>query len=100
MRPPPDPDRDTARPAAGAAIPEAAALTARETAAQEAYWMASQWQLMWRKFRRHHLALVGGAVLIVFYLLGIFCDFFSPYTIKERFQGLQNHPPSRIHWIA
>ena len=95
MRPPDDTAVRT-----GTAVPGAAAATVRETAAQEAYWMASQWQLMWRKFRRHHLALVGGAVLILFYLLGIFCDFFSPYTIRERFQGLQNHPPSRIHWLA
>ena len=83
--------------AAPGSAPEAAAP---ESAAQEAYWMASQWQLMWRKFRRHHLALAGGALLILFYLLGIFCDFFSPYAIRERFQGLQHHPPSRIHWLA
>ena len=83
-----------------AAVQPATPAAARETAAQEAYWMASQWQLMWRKFRRHHLALAGGAVLILFYLLGIFCDFFSPYGIRERFQGLQHHPPSRIHWVA
>ena len=31
--------------------------------AVEAYYLASQWQLMWRKFRRHHLAIVGGVIL-------------------------------------
>mgnify|MGYP001438271189 CR=1 FL=1 len=26
--------------------------------------VASQWTLMWRKFRKHHLAMVGGLSLI------------------------------------
>ena len=66
--------------------------------AQEAYFLASQWQLVWRKFRRHRMAGVGSAILAVLYFLAIFCDFFSPYTTKERFQGLQYHPPSKIHF--
>ena len=29
----------------------------------EGYYLSSQWQLMWRKFKRHRLATVGLAVL-------------------------------------
>ena len=71
----------------------------RLDAAQERYYLASQWSLMWQKFRRHHMALAGGAVLCLFYLLALFCEFVTPYGIAERFQGLQNHPPSRIHFL-
>ena len=53
------------------------------TEAVEAYYIASQWQLMWRKFRRHHLAIAGGVILGVFYFVAIFCDFFSPYPPNQ-----------------
>ena len=35
------------------------------TAKQERFYMASQWQMMWWKFRRHHLAVVAGVFLLV-----------------------------------
>ena len=73
--------------------------TERLDAAQERYYLASQWTLMWQKFRRHHLAIAGGVVLGVFYLVALFCDFVTPYGTTERFRGLQNHPPSRIHFL-
>ena len=57
---------------------EAASATAptkperSELSAEERYYLASQWQLMWRKFRRHKLAIIGGSILIVLYLTAIF----------------------------
>ena len=66
------------------------------TEAVEAYYIASQWQLMWRKFRRHHLAIVGGVILGVFYFVAIFCDFFSPYPPNQLIGDAGYHPPSRI----
>ncbi|MEO1090472.1 MAG: ABC transporter permease [Pseudomonadota bacterium] len=39
---------------------------------------ASQWRLMWWKFRRHRLAMVSGVVVIVIYLLALFADFVAP----------------------
>ena len=36
------------------------------TPEQEKFYMASQWQLMWWKFRRHKLALISGIVLALF----------------------------------
>ena len=42
---------------------------------QEEYFLASQWQLMWRKLRRHRLALVGATVLALLYLVAIFAEF-------------------------
>ena len=67
-----------------------------DAAAVEAYYIASQWQLMWRKFRRHHLAIVGGIILGVFYFVAIFCDFFSPYPPDQLVGDAGHHPPSRI----
>src|SRR6266487_1402005 len=36
-------------------------------------------QLVWRRFRKSRLGLVGGVVLLLFYLTAIFAEFFAPY---------------------
>ena len=68
-------------------------------ARQEQYFVATQWQLMWRKFKRHHLAVVGGAVLALFYVAGLFPEFFSPSVPWERVRQLAYSPPQRIRFI-
>ena len=39
------------------------------TGETEAY-AASQWQLMWWKFRKHHLAMAAGMVIVALYVVG------------------------------
>lgn len=46
----------------------------------------SLWQLMWRRFLRNRLAVAGGIMLILLYLLAIFAEFLSPYDYKEMSQ--------------
>lgn len=53
---------------------------------------ASQWQLMWRRFRRHKLALYSWAVLVVLYTMVFFCEFVSPYLPNQRFEAVQCQP--------
>ena len=53
------------------------------TAEDDRYFVASQWQLMWRKFTRHKLAIAGGAVLAVFYLFAAFSEFFATHDILK-----------------
>ena len=38
------------------------------TPEQERYFQASQWQIMWWKFRRHRLAVWSAVILFLFYL--------------------------------
>jgi len=40
----------------------------RMTPAQERFFMASQWRMMWWKLLRHRVAVVSGAVLLTMYL--------------------------------
>ena len=40
------------------------------------FYMASQWQLMWWKFRRHKLAVIAGTFLLLVYLSVLFSDCF------------------------
>ena len=72
---------------------------AQQTSADERYFLASGWQLMWRKFRRHHLALLGGGMLALLSLFAVFAEFFTPYSVERRFVGAISHPPSRIHFV-
>ena len=70
-----------------------------EISAEEKYYIASQWQLMWRKFRKHKLAMVGGSILAIFYILAIFCEFFSPYDIYKRYPDYIYCPPQRMYFF-
>ncbi|WP_173089137.1 ABC transporter permease [Devosia sp. 1635] len=40
---------------------------------------AGQWQLAWYKFKRHKLAVAGGIVVILIYLVAAFAEFLAPY---------------------
>jgi peptide/nickel transport system permease protein len=52
-------------------------VTGGDIAAQERIYVASQWQLMWWRFRKHRLAMVAGLVLIIFYLIAICAPFLA-----------------------
>lgn len=71
----------------------------KEVSAEEEFYIASQWQLMWRKFIKHKLALMGGVILTIFYLAAIFCGFFSPYNIYKRHSDYIYSPPQKIHFF-
>lgn len=61
------------------------------------YYYASQWQLMFGKFRKHKLAMVSTVVLIIFYLTAIFGNFIAPQG-TEQFDGeYVNCGPTPIH---
>ncbi len=70
-----------------------------EVSVEEKYYIASQWQLMWRKFRKHKLAIFGGTILFIFYFVAIFCEFFSPYDIYQRYTKYIHCPPQKIHFF-
>lgn len=65
----------------------------------DAIYVASQWQLMWRRLKRHKLAMVGGGTLILFYLIATFASFFSPYGPYKAFDDYLYNPPQRIHFF-
>jgi len=64
---------------------------------EEQYYLASQWRLMWWKFRRHKLAQVGGLILISLYLLAILAEFITPYNINQRHSTYIYVPPQKVH---
>ncbi len=60
---------------------------------------ASQWRLMWLRFRRHRLALAGGAVLLVMYFGATFCEFLAPLAPNQRHAQYVLVPPQGIHFL-
>ena len=53
---------------------------------------------MFWKLRRHKMAITGGIVLLVFYLMAIFAPIIAPYNGDHRSEFLFL-PPRTIHWI-
>ncbi len=74
-------------------------ISRRELSAEERFYMASQWQLMWRKFKRHKLAIIGGSVLVILYVGAAFCGFIAPYDVNLRNPDLLFAPPQAIRFI-
>lgn len=72
----------------------------KKISTEEKLYTASQWQLMWRKFKKHKLAIFSGAILVIFYILAILCEFFSPYDIYKRYNKYIHCPPQRIHFFT
>ena len=60
---------------------------------------ASQWRLMWLRFRRHRLALAGGAVLLALYFAAAFCEFLAPLPPDRRHAGYVQCPPQKIRFF-
>lgn len=59
--------------------------------------VASQWTLMWRKFRKHHLAMVGGTVTIMIYLVVLFAEFLAPFPAVAFSSEATYGPPQPLH---
>jgi len=69
------------------------------TDAGERLYVASQWQLMWWRFRKHHLAMAAGIVVVCFYLVAIFADFLATTDPELSDARRSLMPPQRIHWL-
>jgi len=69
----------------------------RMSAAQERVYLASQWRLMWWKFKRHRLAVISGAFLAVLYASIFISEFLAPYNYQTRHIDHIYAPPQSIH---
>jgi peptide/nickel transport system permease protein len=84
-------------PATDTAPEEEPAVDARTGRPLEEIYGASQWRLIWRKFRRNKAAVIGGMVTLLFYLGALLANFLAPYGLTERFTKNIYMPPQRVH---
>lgn len=59
----------------------------------EKIYVASQWQLMWWRFREHKLAIASTVIVILFYLVALFCEFFATSDPEVTSVRYKNVPP-------
>lgn len=74
--------------------------TAANQKLKEAYFTASQGQLIWQRFKKNKSALAGAWVLILLILAGIFSSFLTPYdaTVQGRDKDYLNGAPQVPHF--
>ena len=66
---------------------------------EEKIYVASQWQLMWWKFKKHHLAMIGGIVTILLYLMALFVEPIAPYNPENQDAKYAFRPPTQVHFV-
>ncbi len=67
------------------------------TPEQERYYLASQWQLMWWKLKRHRVAVFSGVVLLIMYASITVSELLAPYNLHTRNTNYIYAPPQSIH---
>jgi len=69
------------------------------TASEKRVLVASQWQLIWWRFRKHKVAVASAFVVIGFYLVVPFADFlaYADPNASEAQRSLM--PPQRVYWF-
>lgn len=78
-------------PEAGESVTQATAASTRDR--------ASQWKLVWWRFRRHKLAMVGLATLVVLYLVALMGPFLAPFSSTSFDSDYIYAPPQPIHLV-
>jgi len=59
--------------------------------------IATHWQLMWWRFRKHRMAMLGSGVLGIFLIISLFAEFIAPYGSHTRNTRYLQGPPMGIH---
>ncbi|HKZ08124.1 MAG TPA: ABC transporter permease [Methylomirabilota bacterium] len=69
------------------------------TPGDQRIFVASQWQLMWWRFRRHKVAVASAVVIAFFYMVVVGADFlaYADPNASEAQRSLM--PPQRLHWF-
>lgn len=78
-----------------AAISEPLVITEAETRVA----VATQRQLIWWRFRKHKLAVVSAAIVLAFYVIGVFADSIAYSEPFDTMASRSYIPPQPIHWF-
>ena len=63
------------------------------------YEIATHWQLMWWRFRRHRLAILGLSLLGIFLIVALVPEFLAPYGTHTRNPRYAQGPPMGFHFF-
>ncbi len=59
----------------------------------------SYFQLVWRRFRRSKVSIIGAFMVLILVVVAIFADFFSPTPIDEIDLKSSFIPPQVVHFV-
>lgn len=65
----------------------------------DSYYLASQWQLIWRKFRRHRLAMFSLVVILFLYSMAVFSEFYTINDYQKRHVKYAKAPPQALYFL-
>lgn len=57
-------------------------------------------RLVWRRFRRNTMGMIGAVLVALLLLATVFADFLSPYSPVARNPGAIYSPPQRLHFFS
>lgn len=60
-------------------------------------YVATQWRLTWWKFRKHKLAMLGGVITILIYVIALLADFLAPFPTDAFAATMTYAPPQPLH---
>ncbi len=80
-------------------VPEAVDLTEETSQPEQTVYVASQWKLMWWKFRRHKLAMAGLVIVILLYLVAAFAEMLAPNDPTDVNAAYTYAPPQGINFV-
>ena len=69
------------------------------SAEHERYYLASQWRMMWWRFRRHKIAVVSGVILLLSYFSILITESLAPYALNSRNTDHIYAPSQGIHFF-
>jgi len=76
-----------------------AAISKTVTDTEDRVFVASNWQLVWWRFRKNKLALFSTAVLFLIAVVALFPGFFSIQDPQQSSSRLAFIPPQSLHWF-
>lgn len=65
----------------------------------EPTYLLPQWRLMWRRFRRHRIAVVGAVVIVLLYVVVLLPEFFATDDPHKRDAGRAFMQPQKVRLI-
>jgi peptide/nickel transport system permease protein len=71
----------------------------KNTMTGEEIYTASQWQLIWWRFKRHKLAVLGMIILFILYTMAIFAEFFCTQDPFKEDKDRVFLSPTKIHFV-
>ncbi|MFW6116282.1 MAG: ABC transporter permease [bacterium] len=81
----------------------ASAAAKRAKAASEVeeikYYTATQFQLIWWRFKRHRLAMLSSVILGLYIVVALFAEFLAPTTKEARHPEYLFGPPQGLHFF-